>query len=59
MRNDTHLIQVVDTSVVLVVISNDHWLSFVFIGDLRTAMLGAEQEHIFVGECRRRVCAFL
>lgn len=42
MRNDTHLIKVVDASFALVIVIDDHRLSFLSIADLRPAMLGAQ-----------------
>lgn len=42
MRNGTHLIKVVNTSFALVIVINDHRLSFLSIADLRLAMLSAQ-----------------
>lgn len=42
MRNDTHLIKIVDTTFASIVVINDHRLLFLSIADLRRAMFGAQ-----------------
>lgn len=46
MRDDTHHIKVVNTSFALVIVIDDHRLSFLSIADLRLAMLGAQYKNI-------------